>query len=377
MSVVWNGCYDDSWKSLIDDEAFAHPAKFSRGLIRRIYEHCLSRGYLAAGSVCVDPFGGVALGAMDAMDLGITWVGCELEPKFQALGERNIARWLRFHPVGQARLVCGDSRRLCEVLGPVLADCVVSSPPFCGEQTGGGIAAAMRGEKYDLTAAMPGQNCGYQNQAASKGNLAAMPAGSVDAAVDCIVSSPPYEGSLECHENALAQIQERLRDKGVQRHESAILRQTPDGCMSGFQRYTEASGSLGNEKGDTFWTAAREIVAQCHAILRPGGVCVWVVKAFCRNGAIVDFPGDWQRLNVACGFESLEEIHASLVKTDEHPGLFGEAVVRTRSRKSFFRRLHEKKRPDLAIDYEVVLILRKPAEIATKRQAELFEEDAR
>ena len=61
-------------------------------------------------------------------------------------------------------------------------------------------------------------------------------------------------------------------------------------------------------------------------------------------------------------FQTLHEHHALLV---EHHGtqrqLFGEADTEYQTaRKSFFRRLHEAKRPDLAIDFEVVLCMVKP-----------------
>jgi len=35
--TIWTGCYNDSWNGVIVADAFAHPAKFARGLIRRIY----------------------------------------------------------------------------------------------------------------------------------------------------------------------------------------------------------------------------------------------------------------------------------------------------------------------------------------------------
>src|SRR5215510_4528100 len=89
----WTGCYRDNWKSLIVPEAFAHPAKYARGLIRRIYEHACERGWLQAGTRVVDPFGGVALGGFDAAWIGARWVGCELESKFVTLGNQNIAAW--------------------------------------------------------------------------------------------------------------------------------------------------------------------------------------------------------------------------------------------------------------------------------------------
>ena len=40
-ALNWYGCYNQSWKGVITDEAFAHPAKFSRGLIERIYRYLL------------------------------------------------------------------------------------------------------------------------------------------------------------------------------------------------------------------------------------------------------------------------------------------------------------------------------------------------
>ena len=45
-SVVdaWIGCYDNGWQGEITPESFSHPAKFSRTLIRRIYDHAFAEG---------------------------------------------------------------------------------------------------------------------------------------------------------------------------------------------------------------------------------------------------------------------------------------------------------------------------------------------
>ena len=90
----WQGCYDSGWQGEIVPESFSHPAKFSRTLIRRIYEHALAEGWIHSGNTILDPFAGVAMGALDAMWKGLNWVGVELEPKFVALGQQNIAVWL-------------------------------------------------------------------------------------------------------------------------------------------------------------------------------------------------------------------------------------------------------------------------------------------
>ena len=78
----WEGCYEGGWKNWIVPEAFSHPAKFSRALIERIYDHAMSEGWIEEGSIILDPFAGVALGGLNAMSMGLNWVGVELEPKF-------------------------------------------------------------------------------------------------------------------------------------------------------------------------------------------------------------------------------------------------------------------------------------------------------
>src|SRR3990167_7959423 len=129
----WENCYDQGWQGEITPESFSHPAKFSRALIRRIYEHAFEEGWLVSGvSTVLDPFAGVALGALDAMWNGLNWIGVELEPKFTALGLLNIMLWERKYGskegFGTARIIQGDSRELRKMIQG--ADCCIGSPPF-------------------------------------------------------------------------------------------------------------------------------------------------------------------------------------------------------------------------------------------------------
>lgn len=140
----WRGAYPSNWAGLIVPDAIAHPAKYSSKLIRRIYDHLAEEGWVTKGSSVVDPFGGVALGAFDAMRLGLKWRGVELEPRFAVYGNQNIELWnTRFGkmPVwGEAALLCGDSRKLVQVLvDHKYFKVVVSSPPYAdGSQHTGG-----------------------------------------------------------------------------------------------------------------------------------------------------------------------------------------------------------------------------------------------
>ena len=172
----WHGCYNDSWQGIIVDEAFAHPAKFARGLIRRIYQHMLDSGYIARGDSIVDPFGGVGLGGLDAMTFGLHYVGCELEPRFVELGNRNIDKWRRDlamlnGTLGTARLVQGDSRRLVEVVGGGMA-ATISSPPYDTDQLNGG--------GRDMGRALESMKAGYGS---TPGQLGSMRSGDFTAAV--------------------------------------------------------------------------------------------------------------------------------------------------------------------------------------------------
>lgn len=451
MEETWTGCYDAGWKGLIADEAFAHPAKFSRNLIGRIYRHMLDRGWLAPGMSVVDPFGGVALGALDAMVNGLHWTGCELEPRFHSLGNQNIAEWVRRYGHvagwGSARLLNGDSRRLVEVVGG--ADCVVSSPPYAEaiETRAGpsGMKVKTRADGSPMGYGRSEVNMNAAGYGQSPGQLGGMKAGSVDAVlssppfgesqqvdnrknpasamsstwrkrqgeitdgltdgqlanlktgnVDSVISSPPYSAGTVHEGNGIDQSKLTGNKPGKNTQAKAEGYGTAPGSLGNLRpgsveavvssppwensepqqdknfhaphdssgnlnasTYGRSEGQIGNETGETFWYAAREIVQQCHAILRPGGVAAWVTKDFVRNKARVPFSADWLKLCEACGFELVEWVKASLVKDlGKHADLYGETHHRTVERKSFFRRLAEKKGSP-RIDWEDVIFVRK------------------
>lgn len=190
MTDDWFGLYRESWKGVIVDEAFQHPAKFSRALIQRIYEHVIEEGWASKGDSVIDPFGGVALGAFPAMQHGLNWFGCELEEKFVALGNQNIALWnerySRMPNWGSARLAQGDSRKMVEVLSA--ADCCVSSPPYGCDS----LHRAVNAEREEALPAADrmGKSAwggGYGN---SEGQLSNLPA--TIEGHGLAITSPPY-----------------------------------------------------------------------------------------------------------------------------------------------------------------------------------------
>jgi len=176
----WTGLYSDGWRNEIVPDAFYHPAKYSRALIRHIYEHLRAEGWAPPGTTVLDPFGGVALGGLDAMRLGLHYIGVELEPRFVALGQANIDLWNKRYAAhmpgwGSARIIQGDSRRLLAVVAE--AGLMVSSPPYAHDT----ISRDQRPGAPTFADRDYGQ---------TPGQLGAMPPGSLDAAL--MVSSPPF-----------------------------------------------------------------------------------------------------------------------------------------------------------------------------------------
>lgn len=219
-------------------------------------------------------------------------------------------------------------------------EAVISSPPYIDSIKTGrdGIDWTKVGDNSGRTNGRGAIADGYGH---TNGQLGAMPEGEAVGLVEGILSSPPYSpgqstgGEVPKFPN------------GLQRSSNGIG-----------HNYGTTPGQLGIEQGQTFWAAAHQIVSECYKVLKPGGVAVWVCKDFIRNSRRVPFSDQWIALCEAVGFRLVERHKAMLVKDKgRQVNLNGDTISLQVARKSFFRRLFEKSRPDLAIDYEDVLIL--------------------
>ena len=240
----WRGLYKESWKGLIHNDAFAHPAKFSRALIRKIYDHVTAEGWTNRGDLVVDPFGGVALGAFEAMRHGLNFVGVELEAKFVDLGNKNIELWnerfSRMPNWGRARLVQGDSRKLAEVLSA--AECCVSSPPYAGNEKSDYLVSddgktRRRDEKRGFR---QGHGCFRGSEGAygsSEGQLGVMKEGDHSIAI----SSPPYIDSVNANRSGI----NWDKAKRPERWTGSRERKGCQAAASHEMKYGETEGQLG------------------------------------------------------------------------------------------------------------------------------------
>jgi len=371
----WASCYDLSYRGIIVPEAFGHPAKMSRGLLTRILRHAKEEGWLKANDICLDVFAGVGTTLLLGAYEGYRCIGIELEKTFVDLTTKNIAlhaRKLAALGCQQPVIIQGDSRRLCEILQG--ADLIVSSPPYSDCPAGAQGTQQRRAHsnykfnesKGDAYGTFPGQ-------------LGAMRPGSID----CVLASPPFYGVVATQDpNWLTpgEQEKRIPSKSNQpdygtspgqlgamkpgdvslicssppyekahspnTSESDVLNKNRKDLRKWAWNQTqqgETEGQLGNSQGPTFWEAARDIVAQCLQILRPGGYAIWVVKDFVRAKKRVDFTGDWRKLCEAAGFTTLHEHHAMLYKEHRFRSIWGEEIIRRTNRASFFRTLANNK----------------------------------
>ena len=151
-----------------------------------------------------------------------------------------------------------------------------------------------------------------------------------------VVGSPPFENSIAGG----------TQDKGIIGQMKRGENKTNGGIVgqSIFTNYGSTAGQIGSTQGDTFWAAARIILLQCYDILPPNAHAIWVVKGYIKGGKYVDFPGQWQALCEACGFETVHIHRAMLVKENGAQGnMFGPNKKNKIQRKSFFRILFETK----------------------------------
>jgi DNA modification methylase len=251
----WTNLYRGKWADEIVGSAYEHPARYSRDLIRHIYQHAIQENWIGPGSLVVDPFCGVGCGALDAMANGVRFFGMDCEEKFVKIAngwrcpgnnhlpkydkkaihpqgrwpvcsfclkcwrehrkteshhaEGNLERWKRKYGLDGSVIIQGDSRF---DLSTSLADFVISSPPYNDSPIACcGSSMADQFHKTGLSPrAVSGGKLLSEQYGTVNGQLANMRSGEVDA----VITSPVYESGT-VHGDHTAP--ERLKRKGIDR----------------------------------------------------------------------------------------------------------------------------------------------------------------
>ena len=338
ISDTWHECYEESLKDVITPESFAHPAKMSWGLAKRIMNHL--RDYWPPVDTVFDPMAGSGVVGIAAAYAGYRAVLGELEGHFATLIHQNIAKHrAQLDALGKDTPVMfrHDARHI-----PLLATAgIVSSPPYATtiQHAQNGIdhtksRARDRRPTRDRCAE-PSQygNLTYGEDARQIGNLRA------------ILTSPPYADST--HVNNQDQMTAGPARWAGGGDSGARVKQN--------YRQPEDALQMGN---DDYWSAIARVYRECARILVPGAPIVLVVKGYVHKGKYVDLPAQTAEMLYHCGFRVVHWHNASLVARESQIDIFGGEA--RRARKSFFRRLAEKKGAP-PINFEVVICAERKA----------------
>jgi len=162
--------------------------------------------------------------------------------------------------------------------------------------------------------------------------------------IDFIITSPPYEASLE----------------GTSRHtKGGIASRDPKLAQTGTFAttlsfgvpvgYSSSKDNIGNLKGETYLEAMYKVYKECYKVLKPNGKMMLILKRFIRKGRAIPLEEHTQRICEHIGFRLVDKLLFKLPK------------------KSFWRLIYQKKYSDkcgvedmVSLEYEVILVFEKP-----------------
>ncbi len=377
-----------------DARHFAHPAKMVLPLQMWLVEH-----YTKPGEWILDPMAGSGT-LLVACSLSRNVLLMELEQKFVRMCLDNWRRVREVgaelgHTMGNSTILWGNAREIEkarahpymglwqqyrdldipsvksirrkfklplvyeENIKDVMADCIITSPPYSGteasldsrkfkdpEKFAEEMAKRSREGTYHF-ASKEARQRQFQKERVPEtlpDNISELPYGSMDA----VITSPPYEGSFthsgqdkEKRFKRLVEVEKenvRMGRKWAMSSEETI-RESVDKQDWG---YGSDEGNIGNLVSNSYLEAMLQVYEQCHKILKPEGLLVLVTKNFIRDRAIVRLDEDTIKLCRQASFEFLERHQRKLTA------------------QSFWRTIYKQKYPDAPeIDKEDILIFKK------------------
>ncbi|GAA3742013.1 hypothetical protein GCM10022225_26950 [Plantactinospora mayteni] len=137
VTSVWLTCQRparDQRRGRYVEETSKHPAK----MLPDLAAHAI-KAYTAPGDLVMDPMCGSGTTMVEAVRLGRDGIGVDIEPKFTALAQANLALAAAHGFTAWGQVACGDARDVAALLpasshGKV--SLVVTSPPY-GRRTHG------------------------------------------------------------------------------------------------------------------------------------------------------------------------------------------------------------------------------------------------
>jgi len=382
------------------ESAIAHPAKMNTKLLEFLIDK-----FTRQGDTVLDPMCGSGSTGVVAALRGRHAVQVDIEKKFVDWAEearRKVEAQATLTPKGRIQNICGDARKLSELLKNV--DVVVTSPPYGKAQTGSGIAKkGYQGSKHSPTD-LVGKRSYMPDKFESEENISRLPMGEVDV----VITSPPFADGfkhnpqdkekrlqklIEVEKNAVkkgqkwAMSSKEALERRLQRQDNgygekkenignlpfqpdAIITSPPyEGSLEGGSRHTKggiasrdpalaqtgtyatrmsfgvpvgysaSKDNIGNFKKETYLEAMLKVYMEMYKVLKPNGLAIIVIKPFIRQKRVVDLPYHTWLLLKKVGFK-LVKLYKLRLKTH-----------------SFWRILYHKKYPNVQrIKHEYVLV---------------------
>lgn len=385
-------------------ESFSHPAKMDAQLLLWIVDK-----YIEAGETILDPMAGSGT-TMLACTVGRNVILVELEQKFirMALNNRQLVymKPQLGYKMGECPILWGDARDILRARRhpyedlwlkypkldfatiksirrhnklPLknarqlegLVDKIITSPPYA-ETT------HHTDDPAELEHLIPGRSARLSGTAGERDdNIGNLPYGQIDK----IVTSPPYEGSVDVLDSKQEARAERLKKAGYDPKKyqggkgrnlqqdwsyhpvDSIITSPPyegttgsDDRIGDTTKFAQIGGighkpiaymednpsNIGNLKSDFYLEAMLQVYQQCFSVLKNGGLMILVTKNFIRNKQVIRLDTDTIKLCEQAGFKFVERHYRKLTG------------------QSFWRVIYHQKFPDVEqINHEDVLVFRK------------------
>ena len=194
-------------------------------------------------------------------------------------------------------------------------EAALSSPPYAGQEIDYGdrpnrAAKLIDNPNFKGRTHWQNNDKTLTHYGESDGQLSSMKAKGFQSAV----SSPPFEKSLDKGQMSADERRQAARDSGISNSEHISPIDMDNLGQLKHSTYGATAGNIGNDAGEDFWIASRQIVDQVYQLLLPGGHACWVVKDFVKAKERVPFCDQWRQLCEAAGFVTLHEHHAMMVR---------------------------------------------------------------
>ena len=321
------------WQKYFPEEAVAHPAKINLHLLEYLIQT-----YTEEGDTILDCMCGTGSTVVLSMLNNRNAVGVELEEKFvgwatQAV--KNVERGQTLTPKGKGVVICGDSRKLSEVLKEHEEEIssVLFSPPYSNIETSQqtskseierriekGIQGAVITEEGKYMTGGGKRQEKYSTNLHNIGNIK-------EFGVDAVLTSPPYEKTVKDHGKS-----DRATKINVEKSNHSSF------------AYSSDKDNIGNQKKETYLEAMKTVYEQCFLVLKPQGLLILVLKNFIREKKVVPLTEHTVKLCESVGFKLKERLLFKLPT------------------QSFWRRLYAQKYPEVdTVDlrFEHILIFEK------------------